>query len=113
MNDPQTALAGWVQALERELDLPAGTVDVVAVLDLTRDAAHHVARPAGPVAAYAAGYARALADVAARASSSDGSAPVATPLAASTPLTEGSADAVERAAALARGWEADGAPGTP
>jgi hypothetical protein len=94
-----------VQALERELDLPADTVDVLAVLDLTRDAAHHVARPAGPIAAYAAGYARALADVAARdaASVSEGRAP----------LNGGTADAVERAAALARGWVADGAPGAP
>ena len=94
MNDPQTLLAGWVSALERELDLPAGTVDVLAVLDLTRDAAHNVARPAGPVAAYAAGYARALADVA-----------------GGTPAAGGTADAVARAAELARGWTP--APETP
>ncbi len=109
MNDPQTLLGAWVAALERELDLPAGTVDVVSVLDLTRDAAHNVARPAGPVAAYAAGYARALADVAARAADSVSEAPVPD----ATPLTGGAADAVERAAALARSWVADRTPETP
>ncbi|QAY70985.1 DUF6457 domain-containing protein [Xylanimonas protaetiae] len=108
MNDPETLLSGWVAALERELDLPAGTVDIQSVLDLTREVAHHVARPAGPVAAYAAGYARALADVAARAAAAVSEAPV--PEAA--PLTAGASDAVERAAALARAWEPDAA-GTP
>ncbi len=93
MNDPQTQLAGWAATLEQELGLPEGTVDVGPVLDLTRDAAHNVARPAGPVAAYAAGYARALADVA-----------------AGTVAGTGTVDAVERAAALARSW-APGAPG--
>lgn len=109
MNDPQTLLATWAAALERELDLPAGTVDVGPVLDLTRDAAHNVARPAGPVAAYAAGYARALADVAARAAASVWEPPVPQ----ATPLTGGTADAVERAAALARAWVPDDAPAAP
>ncbi|WP_425953705.1 DUF6457 domain-containing protein [Xylanimonas sp. McL0601] len=94
--DPQTLLARWVQSLERDLDLPDGTVDVDAVLDLTRDAAHNVARPAGPLAAYAAGYARALADVEAGAAAGGGTS-----------------DAVDRATALARAWTADEAGEAP
>ncbi|MEN5076219.1 DUF6457 domain-containing protein, partial [Isoptericola cucumis] len=56
-----TVLDRWVDALEAELGLPPGTVDVGAVLDLARDAAHQVARPAAPVSTYAAGYAAGLA----------------------------------------------------
>ncbi|HTW20033.1 MAG TPA: DUF6457 domain-containing protein [Mycobacteriales bacterium] len=37
----------WVQAVCLELDL--GAVDTGAVLDLARDVAHGVARPAAPV----------------------------------------------------------------
>jgi hypothetical protein len=54
-------LDSWVEALEAELGLPPGTVDVGAVLDLARDAAHAVARPAAPVTTYAVGYAEGLA----------------------------------------------------
>ena len=56
-----TDLDSWVEALEAELGLPPGTVDVGAVLDLARDAAHAVARPAAPVTTYAVGYAAGLA----------------------------------------------------
>ncbi|GAA1989688.1 hypothetical protein GCM10009718_29100 [Isoptericola halotolerans] len=56
-----TVLARWVEAVEAELELPAGSVDVTEVLDLARDAAHHVARPAAPVTTYLVGYARGLA----------------------------------------------------
>lgn len=51
----------WTEALEAELGLSPGTVDVQAVLDLARDAAHAVARPAAPVTTYAVGYAEGLA----------------------------------------------------
>jgi hypothetical protein len=59
--DTPTVVARWVEALEAELGLPAGSIDVTEVLDLARDAAHHVARPAAPVTTYLLGYARGLA----------------------------------------------------
>ncbi|WP_418276314.1 DUF6457 domain-containing protein [Isoptericola jiangsuensis] len=59
--DTPTVLARWVDAVETELGLPHGSIDVTEVLDLARDAAHHVARPAAPVTAYLVGYARGLA----------------------------------------------------
>ncbi len=68
--DTPTVLDTWVAALETELGLPAGSVDVGAVLDLARDAAHGVARPAAPLTTYAVGYADGLA--AARGEDSDG-----------------------------------------
>ncbi|SKC34962.1 DUF6457 domain-containing protein [Krasilnikoviella flava] len=64
-----SVLDRWVDALEAELGLPLRSVDVGAVLDLARDAAHQVARPAAPVTAYAVGYAAGLA--AARGEGSD------------------------------------------
>ncbi|PFG43921.1 hypothetical protein ATJ88_2637 [Isoptericola jiangsuensis] len=81
--DTPTSLARWVGALESELGLPAGSVDVTEVLDLARDAAHRVARPAAPVTAYVVGYARGLA--AAQGTAAD--------------------DAADRAARLALAWE--------
>ena len=39
-----TDLDSWVEALEAELGLPPGTIDVPEVLDLARDAAHALAR---------------------------------------------------------------------
>lgn len=83
-----TDLNGWVEALEAELGLPPGTVDVGAVLDLARDAAHAVARPAAPVTTYAVGFADGLAAA--------GGAP-----AGSGP------DAAEKALSLAARWAAD------
>jgi hypothetical protein len=59
--DTPTVLETWVEALETELGLPAGSIDVTTVLDLARDAAHGVARPAAPVTTYAVGYADGLA----------------------------------------------------
>ena len=95
-DDPELTLSRWVRALEAALDLPHGSVPITAVLDLTRDCAHNVVRPAGPVASYAAGYAQALADVAA----------------AGAPARRGAADAIPRAVALALGWGAN-APTAP
>lgn len=80
-----TDLTTWISALETELDLPPGTIDVGEVLDLARDAAHAVARPAAPVTTYAVGYAAGVA--AARGTTSD---------------------APTRAAALANRWAVDG-----
>ncbi|MEU4364824.1 DUF6457 domain-containing protein [Promicromonospora sp. NPDC023987] len=85
-----TDLDSWVEALEAELDLPPGTIDVPAVLDLARDAAHAVARPAAPVTTYAVGFAAGLAaagDIAASASSGP--------------------DATEKASRLAARWVTD------
>ena len=51
----------WVTRLVRELGLPADVIDVALVLDLARDAAHGVARPAAPLTTFLVGYAAALA----------------------------------------------------
>ena len=87
-----SVLDRWVDALEAELGLPPGTVDVGAVLDLARDAAHQVARPAAPVSTYAAGYAAGLAAAAGR------------------PVPDSADEVVRRAAAFALGWQ-DAGPG--
>lgn len=50
----------WVTALCERLGVPLDDVDVDAILDLARDAAHSVERPAAPVTAFVAGYAAAL-----------------------------------------------------
>ncbi|MCP2263500.1 DUF6457 domain-containing protein [Promicromonospora thailandica] len=83
-------LDSWVAALEKELGLPAGTVDVHAVLDLARDAAHAVARPAAPVTTYAVGYADGLA-----AAGGLGAA------------ASGDPDAADKASGLAGRWAAE------
>ncbi|WP_062201811.1 DUF6457 domain-containing protein [Demequina salsinemoris] len=56
MTDPAT-LDDWTSEVEDALGLAPGTVDSTAVLDLVRDVAHGVMRPAGPIAAYLVGYA--------------------------------------------------------
>ncbi|WP_278235031.1 DUF6457 domain-containing protein [Isoptericola sp. AK164] len=83
-DDVPTVLASWVSAVERDLQLPADSIDVTEVLDLARDAAHHVARPAAPVTTYLVGYARGLAAAAGNAAPDD--------------------DTAERTARLALGW---------
>ena len=78
----------WVTELCAALDVPPDAVDVAALLDLARDAAHHVERPAAPITTYIVGLAagRAGGDAAAV------------------------ADFTARAARLARGW-GTGTPG--
>lgn len=49
-------LDDWTTALCAELDLSAD-VDVAALLDLARDAAHNVARPAAPLTTFLVGLA--------------------------------------------------------
>jgi hypothetical protein len=49
----------WSSDLSRALDLDFD-VDVNAVLDLARDAAHQVERPAAPVTTFLVGYAAGL-----------------------------------------------------
>ena len=47
----------WVTELCAALDVPPDAVDVAALLDLARDAAHHVERPAAPITTYIVGLA--------------------------------------------------------
>jgi len=56
-------LDDWVETVAAALGAPAlvEAVDVDAVLDLARDAAHAVARPAAPVTTFLVGYAAGLA----------------------------------------------------
>lgn len=75
-------LDDWTAALARELSVDLD-VDVGLLLDVARDAAHSVERPAAPVTTFLVGYAAALA----------GGGPDAV------------ARAAERASALARGWD--------
>jgi hypothetical protein len=68
----------WTAAVCAELGLEPGAADLRAVLDLTRDVAHGVARPAAPFTAYLVG------------------------VAVGRGLPE--ADALARVSALANGW---------
>jgi hypothetical protein len=52
-----STLDQWLQAACAELGLDPAAVDVRAVLDLARDVAHGVDRPAAPVTAYLLGVA--------------------------------------------------------
>ena len=47
----------WTAAVCAELGLDPGVADLRVVLDLTRDVAHGVARPAAPLTAYLVGVA--------------------------------------------------------
>ena len=73
----------WTAAVCADLGLDASAADLRAVLDLTRDVAHGVARPAAPFTAYLVGVA----------------------VGRGLPVAE----AVARVSALANGW--DGATG--
>lgn len=53
-------MEAWVSALCEQLGVPVDDVDVGGILDLAKDAAHNVERPAAPVTAFVAGYAAAL-----------------------------------------------------
>ncbi|MFG2053210.1 DUF6457 domain-containing protein [Micromonospora sp. NPDC048930] len=56
MSDPK--LTDWLTTAAAALDLPAPSTDECrAVLDLVRDTAHGVCRPAAPLAAYLIGVA--------------------------------------------------------
>jgi hypothetical protein len=54
-----TVLDDWVHELAEALEVDPAVVDVEAVLDLARDAAHGVSRPAAPISTFLAGYAAA------------------------------------------------------
>lgn len=49
----------WVQVLCQALGVPPDDVDVTALLDLARDAAHSIDRTAAPVTTFVVGYAAA------------------------------------------------------
>jgi hypothetical protein len=52
-----TTLDDWTAAACADLGIDQATVDVRQILDLARDAAHQVDRPAAPVTAYLLGVA--------------------------------------------------------
>jgi hypothetical protein len=52
-----TTLENWTIAACADLGVDAAAVDVRLILDLARDAAHQVDRPAAPVTAYLLGLA--------------------------------------------------------
>ncbi|MFF2327512.1 MULTISPECIES: NTP transferase domain-containing protein [unclassified Streptomyces] len=79
-----TVLNEWITAVKSELGIELD-VDTAVLLDLARDAAHGVARPAAPLTTFLVGYAAAKA-------SSDGDGP------------EAVAEAARKAAALALRW---------
>lgn len=83
-----TVLDEWITAVEAELGIESGA-DKAALLDLARDAAHGVARPAAPLTTFLVGYAAGRA----------GGSP------------EEIARATAKAADLARRWAEESAPG--
>lgn len=56
---PPEALEEWLSAACETVGVDAGSVDIALVLDLARDVAHGVARPAAPLTAFVAGLAAA------------------------------------------------------
>jgi hypothetical protein len=54
-------LEAWLTRLADALGVDASVVDVSLVLDLARDAAHEVARPAAPLTTFLVGYAAGVA----------------------------------------------------
>ena len=52
---PPEALDDWAAALREHFGLSTEDIPVAAVLDLTRDVANGVARPAAPLGAFVAG----------------------------------------------------------
>jgi hypothetical protein len=52
-----STLEDWTAAVRAELGLGPGAADTKLVLDLARDVAHGVARPAAPLTAYLVGVA--------------------------------------------------------
>ncbi|UFU07232.1 DUF6457 domain-containing protein [Ruania halotolerans] len=84
MNQELPPIQEWVRHACAELGVDPALVDLRALLDMTRDVAHHVDRPAAPVTAYLVGLA-----VGAQSSAS----------------TRTARDVVGRAGELARRWE--------
>lgn len=53
--DPYADLEAWVAVLAERFELDASQLPLTPILDLTRDIAYGVARPAAPVSAYIVG----------------------------------------------------------
>ena len=60
MTDPSD-LEAWAGRLTEALGIPDLEPDIALILDLARDAAHGVARPAAPLTTFLVGYAAAKA----------------------------------------------------
>lgn len=60
MTDPSD-LEDWTRRLTEALGIPDLDPDIALILDLARDAAHGVARPAAPLTTFLVGYAAAKA----------------------------------------------------
>jgi|1186.fasta_scaffold228163_2 hypothetical protein len=60
MTEP-AELDAWADQLAEALGVPRDVIDIPLVLDLARDSAHAIARPAAPLTAFIVGYAAALA----------------------------------------------------
>ncbi|TDU05165.1 hypothetical protein EDD99_3667 [Streptomyces sp. 846.5] len=88
ISDDGTVLDDWIAEAKSELGIDL-EVDVPGLLDMTKDVAHGVARPAAPLTAFLVGYAAAQAG--------GGAAAVA--------------EANRKVAALARRWAAEQASG--
>lgn len=52
---PPEALDAWADALRKQFDLKPEDLPISLILDLARDVANGVARPAAPFSAFAAG----------------------------------------------------------
>ena len=59
MTEPNP-LDDWIVELANALDIPREVVDTSLLLDLARDAAHNVARPAAPLTTFMVGLAAGL-----------------------------------------------------
>jgi hypothetical protein len=77
-----TALDDWTSEACRALGLDPGVIDQSLVLDLARDAAHSVMRPAAPITAYLFGVA------VGRGADADATAATLTSLAAAWPRAD-------------------------
>ncbi|GAA3379384.1 NTP transferase domain-containing protein [Streptomyces racemochromogenes] len=88
-------LEHWITAAKNELGIDDVPVDVATLLDLARDAAHGVARPAAPLTTFLVGYAAARAE----ATGADPALAVA--------------EASRKAAELALRWAAEAQPPHP
>ncbi len=60
MAETHLTLDEWVRLLATELDVDPADVDVKEILDVAREAAHNIARPAAPLTTFIAGYAAGL-----------------------------------------------------
>jgi hypothetical protein len=52
-----SVLEDWAEVVCLEFDVPASSVDARVILDMARDVAHRVDRPAAPLTAYLLGLA--------------------------------------------------------